>query len=286
MKFIRNVLFFLVLMAVLAAPVFAAGGQVALVPSAETVRPGDTFVVEAVLENTDAIAMGTVALRYDEQVFEMTGGACLVEGTLLGSVFPAEKVGTFFLLLPKKISGAVFTFEFRVKDNADPKIYEITAEASVGEDTGSSINVQSARIQVACKHSPGKEWYSNQEGHWHICAACGEQTDAAAHSFQADGSCKLCAYVAASAPEDDPTTTPSSQPSGDTQPPETTQNETQSQTTPLPSQTECLPESAQPSTGENPDESENPIRWLVVALLAAGCAAGGCVFLRKYKAPQ
>lgn len=65
-----------------------------------------------------------------------------------------EKVGTFLLMLPKKISGPVFSFEFRIKNNAAPGTYEIGAEASFGDVKGSNVDVTGAEIRVNDAHTP------------------------------------------------------------------------------------------------------------------------------------
>jgi len=120
MRTIRNLCLWLMLAAALATPVLAAGAGMTLQASPETVQPGDTFTVQAILENDKAVGLGTVALEYDEKVFELAGGRCLLENTMFGEVLLQEKAGTFLLMLPRKISGPVFSFDFRVKSNAAP----------------------------------------------------------------------------------------------------------------------------------------------------------------------
>lgn len=148
MRIVRNFCLWLILAVVLAMPVLATGTGVILQSSAETVQPGDTFTVEAALENSKAVALGTVALEYDEKAFELVGGVCLLENAMFGEVLIKEKVGTFLLLLPRNISGPVFSFTFRIKSNAAPGTYEIGAEAAFGDGKGSNVDVKGAEIKI------------------------------------------------------------------------------------------------------------------------------------------
>ena len=154
MRIIRNICLWLMLAVALGMPVLAAGAGMTLQASKETVQPGDTFTVKAILENDKAIGLGTVALEYDEKVFELVGGTCLLENAMFGEVLLKEKVGTFLLMLPRKISGPVFSFDFRVKSNAAPGNYEIGAEASVGDSKGSNVAVTGAEVRVGNIHIP------------------------------------------------------------------------------------------------------------------------------------
>lgn len=148
MKAIRNLCLWLLLTAALTMPVLAAGAGMTLEVSVATANAGDTFTVEAVLENDKAVALGTVALEYDEKVFELVGGTCLLDNAMFGEVLLKEKAGTFLLMLPRKVSGPVFAFTFRVKTNAAPGTYKIGAEASVGDSQGSNVAVKGAEIQI------------------------------------------------------------------------------------------------------------------------------------------
>lgn len=143
-----SILLLMVLMTALVLPVSAAGSSVTLLPSVASLQAGDTFTVEAVLENSDKISLGTVALHYDESALELTGGVCQVTGTTIGQVLPNKKAGTFLLAMPKKVSGTLFLFTFWVKTDAAPGAYEITAQAAVGTTGGNYIDVTGARITV------------------------------------------------------------------------------------------------------------------------------------------
>ena len=154
MKKVFIMLLCLLLLFALTLTVCAAGSSVALQASTKNVQSGEAFAGEAVLDNTQAVTMGTVALSYDENVFELTGGTCHVQGAMVGQVIPNKKAGAFLLTLPKKLSGNMFTFEFRVKDGAPQGTYEITAKAAVGTTGGNYIDVKGAEITVGSILSP------------------------------------------------------------------------------------------------------------------------------------
>lgn len=150
MKVFRNLCLWLMLTAVLVMPVLAAGAGVTLEASVATANAGDTFTVEAIFGG-ETVALGTVALDYDEKVFALVSGKCLLENAMFGEVLLQEKAGTFLLMLPRKISGPVFSFEFRVKSNVAPGKYEIGAEASFGDSKGSNVDVKGVAVQVVTK---------------------------------------------------------------------------------------------------------------------------------------
>ena len=141
MKKIISVLLILLLLFALAVPVLAVSGSVSLGASASTVHKGDTFSVTATLNTSDAIALGTVKLSYDSSALELTGGSCHVSGASIAQVIPDNKAGTFMLSgEPAKISGKIFTFNFKVKDGAAFGTYTISSSASIGVDAGQSIS--------------------------------------------------------------------------------------------------------------------------------------------------
>ena len=172
MKKIFPILLCILLISVLAISVSASGSSVAITPSATTLERGDTFTIVANLTNSDPIKLGTVALDYDTNVFEMTGGTCHVAGANPAVVLPAQKVGTFFLGSETAVSGQVFTFNFKVKADAAFGTYTFTPTAAIGLSTGSQITSTGTTVTVACKHSYG-EWTDLENGkHSRTCSKC------------------------------------------------------------------------------------------------------------------
>ena len=174
MKKLISILCLLVALTLLAMPVFAASGSVSLSASSSNLNRGDTFTVVARLSSSDAIALGTVVLSYDSSALEMTGGTCHVSGASIGQVIPGNKVGTFMLSGdPKVISGQIFTFNMKVKDNAPIGSYTISSNASIGVATGEGISSGSVSVNVICNHSYGT-WTEADNGHSQTCSKCGD----------------------------------------------------------------------------------------------------------------
>lgn len=161
------------LVVVLAMTVSAADSSVSLTPSSTQLELGDTFTVVAKLTNTDPIQLGTVALSYDESVFELTGGTCHVEGANPALVVVDQKAGTFFLGTAKAVAGDIFTFNFKVKDNAAYGTYKITPTAAIGTSAGTQITAKEISLTVVCDHSYPATW-TKVDGEYHekICSKC------------------------------------------------------------------------------------------------------------------
>ena len=191
MKKIFPILLCILLISVMAFSASAAGSSVALIPSETTLERGDTFTIVANLTNADAIKLGTVALDYDTNVFEMTGGACHVAGANPAVVLPAQKVGTFFLGAETVVSGKIFTFNFKVKADAAFGTYTFTPTAAIGVANGTQISASTTTITVACKHTFGN-WTDAGDGkHSRICSKC-QNVQAETHEWN-DGTAKPAA---------------------------------------------------------------------------------------------
>jgi len=190
----------------------------ALTASATQLKRGDTFTVTATLTNPDAIGMGSVALLYDSAVFEMVSGNCLVQAPaglmLFPVVLPEEGVGsfTFFAMAGDStavVTGDLFSFEMKVKDDAPFGTYEIGNETSIGVDTITVLNNSTGvTVTVVCEHVMSDNWVQDDaQNHKKDCTVPGcEYKDTEAHSFgnwvKADGSnhkrtCSVatCGYV-------------------------------------------------------------------------------------------
>lgn len=172
MKKLVAILLCAMLIGALALPASAAGSSVSLAPSATTLHRGDTFTIVANLSNSDAINLCTVVLSYDESVFELTGGTCHVAGANPAQVVVAQKAGTFFLGTASAVSGKIFTFNFKVKDNATFGTYSFTTTAAIGTSTGNKIDATGTTVTVACKHNYSN-WTDIGNGkHSKTCSVC------------------------------------------------------------------------------------------------------------------
>jgi hypothetical protein len=294
MKKVYKILLCLVLIVILAQPVWAASGSVTLTPSAEKVQSGKSFTVDVFLDNSDAINLCTVVVSYDESALELVGGTCHVSGTAIAQVIPEKKAATLLVTLPKKVSGKIFTFEFRVKNSAAHGTYEIDAKAAIGTSGGNYIDAKGARITVACNHSPEEQWRSNNAEHWRFCTDCGERLDVAKHAPKvAEGKkCTVCGYKPTGNPsQNTPTTDATEQesvtptkpqnpeetavPEESTQPTEQTQPE-------VPDDTQNATEPTTPTTEQAPKKSDT-VAWVIVVLLIAGGAAAFVIWRKKKK---
>lgn len=166
----------LLLLCALAVPALAVSGSVSLSAGSSTVYRGDTFTVTASLSSSDAIALGTVTLRYDSSALELTGGSCHVSGASLGQVIVGQNAGTFLLSgEPAVVSGRLFTFHFRVKDGAAFGSYTISSNASIGVDVGQGISSGSTTVTVACRHNYANCTNVNETSHESTCTICSEK---------------------------------------------------------------------------------------------------------------
>lgn len=148
MKKIRALVIMLLLTAFLAVPVSAAAGKASITSPNVTAAQGETFTLTVNLSDADKIKIGTALLIYDTAAFEMLGGKCLVEGVSVGQVVKDQNVGTFLLMDAKKVSGDIFTFEMRVKENASAGDYIFQLKTSIGVDNGSYIDAVGTVVTV------------------------------------------------------------------------------------------------------------------------------------------
>ena len=80
---------------------------------------------------------------------EMLGGECHVSDTMYGQVLPDLKVGAFLLVPGEKVSGKVFSFEFKVLDTAAVGDYTISANAAIGTLNGKPIEATGTKVTIA-----------------------------------------------------------------------------------------------------------------------------------------
>ena len=172
MKKLLTALVLGLLVCLLVTPVSAAEANTVISSPEDTLYRGDTFTITAVLNNTEEIGLGTVVLMYDDSVFEMTGGKCYVSGANPAQVLPGQKVGTFFLANPTVVSGTIFTFEMRVKEDALFGAYSINSITSIGENA--LIPSSGIRITVDCHHDYQDCTRADEENHQSICSVCGD----------------------------------------------------------------------------------------------------------------
>ena len=144
--------FFLAILLLVSArlPVQAAGNSITLSANAAAFKQGDTFTVTASLSGSQAAALGTVKLAYDSDVLTLIGGTCLIPNTDIGLVVAEKNAGTFlFRDGAQVISGDLFAFTFRVKEDAPLERFTISASATMGDASVSAVNAGSLTLTVA-----------------------------------------------------------------------------------------------------------------------------------------
>ncbi|MBO5867389.1 MAG: hypothetical protein J6Q54_00585 [Oscillospiraceae bacterium] len=154
MKKVFAILLSVLLVCALAVSAFAAfeSSKCVLTTAKTELKRGETFTVTAVLTNSETVNLGTVALTYDADVFELVGGQCLVSGTMLGTVTVPNKAGTFMLNGSSALSGDLFTFELKVKENAPVGAVKLDQKTSIGMGNGTYITAEGLNLNIYCEH--------------------------------------------------------------------------------------------------------------------------------------
>lgn len=76
-------------------------------------------------------------------------------------------------------------------------------ESAKGHTAGEEASCAHAQTCTVCgielvpapPHTPGVEWMQDENGHWHVCAACNGEADRAEHTdADDDGICDICGY--------------------------------------------------------------------------------------------
>ena len=169
MKKILSVLVCLMLLGAVALGVSAAGSaKMSLKSSAATVYRGDTFTLTVSLKNDQPVSGGGVSLSYDSAVFAMIGGSCSVSE---GSVNADGSSGQFSLGAEAVVSGKIFTFQMKVKEDAPFGSYSISGSASLTV----SCSFSGTKVTVDCKHDYSQCTEVDDEEHESICAICGDK---------------------------------------------------------------------------------------------------------------
>ena len=184
MKRFLAILVCVVLMLSLASPVFAVERNSALQSSATTLHRGDTFTVDAIVTNSEAVKSGTVRLEFNTDVLELTGGTCHLNDAFIKQVIPEESAGMFVYMSATVVSGKLFTFQFKVKDDAPFGSYEIKNITGLTVTVGETIDSTGATVTVECTHTYGDWEMLDGAEHGRTCSVpgCGD-VDEAPHVF-------------------------------------------------------------------------------------------------------
>lgn len=155
----------------LTLPVFAAGSVTATISASDkTVKAGEKVTV-TVSAKVDTCDRGGIEISYDSAVFELVSGEWLLDNTFLTDFSTNSKDGVFAFESATAVSGKVFKFTLKAKDNAPVGKSDVSVKFTA--DTKKST--ASVFVSIACNHS-----YSNACDT--TCDTCGE-TRKISHSW-------------------------------------------------------------------------------------------------------
>ena len=167
-----------------ALAVSAAGTSVNV--NDETAYRGETVTFNATLSESVVVGSGSLAISYDPNVLELTGGSCNVSGAMLANFDVAKGKGAFAFSGTNTVSGNLFTVTFRVKDAAAFGTTDVSLTITLKDGSNKVISLTNndGSITVKCNHSFTKEdtTYIKSEAtctspaiYYKSCETCGEK---------------------------------------------------------------------------------------------------------------
>ena len=135
---------------------------------------GDTLDFTVTVSETEDCIGVDFTLVYDDTVFEFVGGSCSLAETAAADF--SAGVGTFIYESGKTLSGEIFTFQLKVKEEAAFGEYTVSANASIRDSNGeNSVTVNAFAITVDCDHSFDEWTKVDDTNHKRICQLCQEE---------------------------------------------------------------------------------------------------------------
>jgi len=171
MKKMITVCLCLLLVAAMAATVYAAGTSFSVSASQKTLYRGDTVTLTVSASSGTPATNYGLKLVYDSSALELVGGNCSVPGALVNSF---NNGFAFLFQEPTAYSGTVGTVTLKVKSNAPVGDYSVSGTASV--KNGNEVlpaSGCSVTLTVTCDHTYGA-WTEAGTGHQKVCSACGD----------------------------------------------------------------------------------------------------------------
>lgn len=171
MKKMITVCLCLLLVAAMAATVYAAGTSFSVSASQKTLYRGDTVTLTVSASSGTPATNYGLKLVYDSSALELVGGNCSVPGALVNSF---NNGFAFLFQEPTAYSGTVGTVTLKVKSNAPVGDYSVSGTASV--KNGNEVlpaSGCSVTLTVTCDHTYGA-WTESGTGHQKVCSACGD----------------------------------------------------------------------------------------------------------------
>lgn len=169
-KFLKCICLLLIIISVTAQVTAASSVSASISASDTSVNSGDTITV-TVSASADSCGSGGIKISYDSKVFSLVSGKWLLNSAFMSDFSTSSSDGVFAFVNNTKISGNVFQFDLKVKDNAPLGKSNVSATFTAdGKSASSSVG-----ITVACSHS-----YSNSCDT--SCNSCGA-TRSISHSW-------------------------------------------------------------------------------------------------------
>jgi len=183
MKRVFVVFLSLLLICMISVPALAAGSaHMSVSASASQLYRGDmvTFTV-SISAVEDCTAAGFV-VKYDSNVFEWVSGKVLVSGATMSNF--SGGTATLAFDSGRAVSGEIFQFVLKVKDNAPFGSATVSGSSSVKVNQEAiSASAGSASVTVVCQHEYGTPVKTDDLEHVSQCSHCGEKKTEG-HSWQ------------------------------------------------------------------------------------------------------
>lgn len=181
MKRVMSVILAIVVVMSMAVPVFATeSARMIFFTDEETANRGDTITVGISLSTVDDCRSGGIVISYDTNVFEFAGGKCLVADAVMSDF--SGGTGVFAMAEGSTVSGKVFQFSLKIKDDAPVGSYKVSGSASVRDGNGSiPCGVNAATITISCDHDYDT-WTPADGSHQRKCTKCG-RTESQDHNW-------------------------------------------------------------------------------------------------------
>lgn len=184
MKKIITVLLCVAMLLAMATTVHATdSAHMSFGASASTVYRGDTVTISVSMSAVENCRSAGFGHSFDASVFEFVSGSCTLSGTALASV--NALAATFAFGSGTTVSGQVFTYTLRIKDDAPFGTYNVSGIANARDEEGDiPTSAGAASITVACKHGYGDWTKADDTNHAKTCATC-QDVQTEAHKWDA-----------------------------------------------------------------------------------------------------
>ena len=176
MKKFICVILCLLLLSALAVTAFAAGSAtITLTPSKSAPAHGEEVTITVSITEVPNCKSAGIVVAYDTDALEMVSGECLVSA-FISNFDAATGNGELAFTSATTLSGDIFRFTFRVKENAQIANGGLISVRPSVRDTEGSVECQTAsmKLSISCSHSYGTWNRLNDEQHGKTCTKCGD----------------------------------------------------------------------------------------------------------------